>query len=85
VKTESKEDDSVFTGIETYLDSESPGKSCETSQEILNCIGRLVSRFCGATANVIESISRNVLFLGMPCQERNQRNGLKQPNLKFSL
>ena len=95
-KKESKEDDSVLTDIETYSDSESPEESGETSQGILNSIGGLLSRISGAAANITEStsiISRrwsieclmrlNLLHFKMVFQERDQRNGLKQFNLKF--
>jgi len=60
-KKESKEDDSVVTDIETYLDSESPGESGEGPQRILNSIGGVLSRFSGAAANSTESPSGTLL------------------------
>ena len=52
-KKESKEADSVLTGIERYSDSESPGKPGEESEGI--------PRFCGAAGNITESTSSMVL------------------------
>ena len=95
-KKQSKQDDSVVADIETHSDSELLGESGETSQGILNSIGGLLSRISGAAANITEStsiISRrwsieclmrlNLLHFKMVFQERDQRNGLKQFNLKF--
>ena len=58
---DSKEDDSTLSDIETYSDSESPEQSAEPSQAIMNSIGGLFSRFCGAAANITESTSSMVL------------------------
>jgi hypothetical protein len=97
-KKDFREDDSILTDIETYQDSESPGESGESSQGFLSSIGGLFSRFSGTAANITESTSNmvlkemvygvsheTVLFFRIPCQDRNQRNGLKRFNLKFPL